>query len=215
MRDYVAVEAEQNVWVIAGQGNNGADALAVARMLLEQGYNVQVLLFNVFGRLSEGCIHSRKRLLDAGNVNFTEVTGDFNPPFISPDSLVIDGLFGSGLREPLTGGFRSFVDYINESKATIVSIDVPSGLMAEWNEDTLRRNVIHAHLTLALQFPRVAFSSPIMQSFSESGKCLTLNLASRRPVIRSRAFSFLRRTMPNVCFAIAAASRRRPTMDRL
>ena len=29
----------KNVWVIAGQGNNGADALAVARMLLEQGYN--------------------------------------------------------------------------------------------------------------------------------------------------------------------------------
>ena len=79
----------KNVWVIAGQGNNGADALAVARMLLEQGYNVQVLLFNVFGRLSEGCIHSRKRLLDLGDVNFTEVTGDFNPPFISPDALVL------------------------------------------------------------------------------------------------------------------------------
>ena len=169
----------KNVWVIAGQGNNGADALAVARMLLEQGYNVQVLLFNVFGRLSEGCIHSRKRLLDAGNVNFTEVTGDFNPPFISPDSLVIDGLFGSGLREPLTGGFRSFVDYINESKATIVSIDVPSGLMAEWNEDTLRRNVIHAHLTLSLQFPRVAFFIADNAEFLGEWKVLDIELSQQ------------------------------------
>lgn len=145
------------VWVFAGQGNNGADALATSRILIEQGYKVEVLLFNVFGRLSEECAECRDRLLALGDVKFTEVTGDFNPPFITPDSIIIDGLFGSGLKEGLTGGFKALVDYINNSQATIVSIDVPSGLFSEWNEDNLSRNIVHANLTLAMQFPRVSF----------------------------------------------------------
>lgn len=145
------------IWVFAGQGNNGADALSTARMLIEQGYQVEVMLFNVFGKLSEGCATSKRRLLELGDVKFTEITGDFNPPIIGPDTLVIDGLFGSGLREPLSGGFRALVDYINNSPATIVSIDVPSGMFAEWNSENLSRNIIHADLTLAMQFPRLAF----------------------------------------------------------
>ncbi len=149
--------ANKPIWVFAGQGNNGADALCASRMLIEQGYHVEVLLFNIFGKLSDGCAYARRRLLELGNVNFTEITGDFNPPFISPDSIVIDGLFGSGLREPLTGGFRALVDYINNSQATIVSIDVPSGMFGEWNAENLSRNIIHADLTLAMQFPRLAF----------------------------------------------------------
>lgn len=148
----------KKIWIFAGPGNNGADALATARMLIEQGYDVDTLLFNIMGKLSEGCAYFRDRLIEVPGVKFTEIaSGDFNPPLLEPDSLVIDGLFGSGLRESLSGGFRALVDYINSSHATIVSIDVPSGLFAEWNESNLSRNIIHADLTLALQFPRLSF----------------------------------------------------------
>ncbi len=169
---------DKQIWVFAGQGNNGADALTVARMLIEQGYRVEVLLFNVFNRLSDGCVYARRKLLEQGNVNFTEVTGDFNPPYIAPDSIVIDGLFGSGLREPLSGGFRSLVDYINSSKACIVSIDVPSGLFAEWNEENLSRNIIHATLTLAIQFPRLSFFIADNAEFLGEWKVLDIELSS-------------------------------------
>jgi NAD(P)H-hydrate epimerase len=167
---------DKHIWVFAGQGNNGADALALARILIEREYKVDVMLFNVFDRLSEGCQFFRKKLLELGNVNFTEVKGDFNPPYIDPKSIVIDGLFGSGLREPLSGGFRSFVDYINEAKATVVSIDVPSGMFAEWNEDNLRRNVVHASLTLAMQFPRLAFFIADNDEFLGEWKVLNIDL---------------------------------------
>lgn len=83
--------------------NNGADALAVGRMLIEQGYNVEIFLFNIFGKLSDECAYNRKRLLEIDNADFTEVVGgNFQPPDLSSDVVVLDGLFGSGLREPLT-----------------------------------------------------------------------------------------------------------------
>jgi len=146
------------VAIFAGPGNNGADALAVGRMLIEQGYAPEIFLFNIGGnRLSADCAACRDRLLALGNVDFTEVTGIFNLPGLSSHYLVIDGLFGSGLREPLSGCFMALVRYINESEATVVSIDVPSGLSGDWNPQSINRNIIHAKLTLAIQFPRLAF----------------------------------------------------------
>ena len=117
------------VKVFAGPGNNGGDALAVSRMLAEAGYAVSVYLFNTKGHLSPDCEENKQRLLTCGNVDFVEVTTTFDPPVLEASDLVIDGLFGTGVTRPLNGGFASVVKYINASCATVVAIDVPSGLM--------------------------------------------------------------------------------------
>ena len=62
-------------------------------------------------------------------VKFHEISTQFVPPALTPDHLVIDGLFGSGLNKPLSGGFAAVVKYINSSPAMVVAIDIPSGLM--------------------------------------------------------------------------------------
>ncbi len=156
------IRSNMRIAVFAGPGNNGADALAVSRMLVEQGYRPEIYLFNRGGnKLSPDCAECKKRLLALGaDVNFTEITGLFNLPQLSRRDLVVDGLFGSGLRDGLTGGFRELVKYINDSGATIVSIDVPSGLFGDWNPKSVHRNMIHADLTLSAQFPRLAFMMP-------------------------------------------------------
>lgn len=148
----------QRIVVIAGPGNNGGDALAVARMLIDQGYKrVEIFLFNIHGRLSHDCAEQRRRLMTMDNVDFTEVRQDFNPPYLCPTDVVVDGLFGAGLNEPLQGGFKMLARYVNDSGAYTISIDVPSGLMGEWNGVNLRRDMFHAHLTLAISSPRIAF----------------------------------------------------------
>ena len=150
--------ANKKVSIFAGPGNNGADALAVARLLIEQGFNPEIYLFNIDGnRLSPECKVCRDRLIEMGNANLLEVINNFTLPALSPSYLVIDGLFGTGLNKPISGGFTSLVRYINESGATVLSIDVPSGLMGDWNSNPINRNIIHADLTLAIQFPRLAF----------------------------------------------------------
>lgn len=145
--------------VFAGPGNNGADALASARLLYERGFRPSVYLFNIGGdKLSVESIAARDRLLQSTpDIDFIEVTSRFTPPEISQSHLVVDGLFGAGLREELRGGFMSLVQYINEEHPTVVSIDLPSGMFGDWNPRIVNRNTIHATLTLAIQFPRLCF----------------------------------------------------------
>ena len=151
----------RRIVVMAGPGNNGGDALAVARILFEQGYqNVEVYLFNVGGKLSHDCNEERKKLLAIDGLKFIEVTKEFNPPALGESDVVLDGLFGSGLKGPMMGGFVMVARYINDSGAYVVSIDIPSGLYGEWNDwssQANRRDMIHADLTLAFQIPRLSF----------------------------------------------------------
>lgn len=164
--------------VFAGPGNNGGDALAVARMLAELGYKVSTYLFNISNKLSKDCAQNRQRLIDSKRgKDFTEVTMQFDPPELAEDTLVVDGLFGSGLNKPLAGGFSALVKYINQSKAHVVSIDVPSGLMTEDNTYNVRANIIHADLTLTLQQTKVAFLMADNQEFIGRLRVLDIRLS--------------------------------------
>lgn len=146
------------VIVFAGPGNNGADALAVAKVLGEAGYKVEALLFNINGNsMSRDCRICRDELEDVPGVHLTEIVNSMKIIDISRNHLVIDGLFGSGLRKSLEGGFKSLVRFINETNATVVSIDMPSGLSSDWNPLLVNRDIIHATLTIAVQFPHISF----------------------------------------------------------
>ena len=62
--------------------------------------------------------------------------------------------------KPLNGGFAAVVKYINASKAQVVAIDVPSGLMCEDNTYNIRQNMIRADVTLSIQLPKLSFLFP-------------------------------------------------------
>lgn len=164
--------------IFAGPGNNGGDALAMARMLSEQNYQVNVYLFNISGHLSADCAANKQRLLDTKLAkNFVEVSTEFDPPVLDSNTLVIDGLFGSGLNKPLAGGFASLVKYINASPSKVVSIDVPSGLMTEDNAYNVRANIIRANMTLTLQYPKLSFLFPENQQFVGQLRVLDIKLS--------------------------------------
>ena len=166
------------VVVFAGPGNNGGDALAVARLLAESNYNVSAYLFNISSHLSADCATNRQRLRDSKQVKtFIEVTQEFEPPQLEADTLVVDGLFGSGLNKPLAGGFASLVKYINASPSQVVSIDLPSGLMSEDNTYNVRSNIIRADLTLTLQQPKLAFFFPENQAYIGRLRVLDIRLS--------------------------------------
>ena len=170
-------DAKTPFTVFAGPGNNGGDALAVSRLLAKKGYKVSVYLFNTKGELSPDCETNKERLADVENVDFHEVTSQFVPPVLTDDHVVIDGLFGSGLNKPLSGGFAAVVKYINASPARVVAIDVPSGLMGEENTFNVRANIVRADVTLTLQLPKLAFLFAENQEFVGEWELLDIGLS--------------------------------------
>ena len=175
------VSPDRRLYIFAGPGNNGGDALATARLLLGLGYQPAVYLFNTMPnhRLSPDCARNCDRLRATGITQFYEITNQFTPPKIEPGDVVIDGLFGTGLREPLTGGFTSLVRYINESGAFVIAIDIPSGLFGEWNPEASSDRVVQADLTLTFQTPKLAFFFAENTQFTGRVKVLDIGLHPR------------------------------------
>jgi len=147
---------QRSVCLFAGPGNNGGDTLALARMLLHAGFQVSVILIHS-GSLSPDCEINRQRLLKLFPENLTELTAEFTAPEILPKTILVDGLFGSGLSRPLDGLYADAVNWMNKSGCTIISIDISSGLSGEENDLSDSSAIVKADLTLSLQFPKLAF----------------------------------------------------------
>jgi len=164
------------VKVFAGPGNNGGDALAVARILGDKGYDVWACLFNTSGKLSPDCAINKERLSASYTVKFDVIETQFTPPQLQDGDLVIDGLFGTGVNKPLNGGFASVVKYINASQATVVSIDIPSGLMTEDNTNNVLNHIVRADYTYTFQYPKLSFLFPENEIFTGKWEVLDIGL---------------------------------------
>ncbi len=150
---------ERRIRVFTGPGNNGGDSLALARMLVDDGRDVVVFLVNPSGRFSENTKINLEKLLDIVPENKVIDLSDENAVFpeLCADDLVVDGMFGSGLNRPLEGLPLKVVRHINKSGATVISIDIPSGLFGEDNSTNIHDSVINADYTLTFQFPKLSF----------------------------------------------------------
>lgn len=170
------VSSDQSILIFAGPGNNGGDALALARMLLQSTLQVRVILLHS-GKLSNDCETNRRRLIDKFPAALSEQTETFEAPIINKNSIIIDGLFGSGLSRPLTGIYSDAVKWINQSNCKVIAIDIPSGLQDEQNPD-LSFPIVKANLTLSLQFPKLAFLFPENVGYVGEWKVIDIGILS-------------------------------------
>lgn len=113
MKDYTF----NKVLVLAGSSGNGADAFVVAKILLDNGYKVD--LYAVSNNYSSDCKYYRN--LYDGNI-IDEIHFDYD--------LIVDGLIGIGLNRPLNDNYKELINKVNESNIKVVSIDIPSGIDA-------------------------------------------------------------------------------------
>jgi hydroxyethylthiazole kinase-like uncharacterized protein yjeF len=106
--------------VVAGPGNNGGDGFVAARVLLERGYSVRMLLAGDAGRLKGDAATAARR--------WTGPVEAATPPAIAGSAVLIDALFGAGLDRPIEGASRALVEAMNASGARIYAVDLPSGI---------------------------------------------------------------------------------------
>jgi ADP-dependent NAD(P)H-hydrate dehydratase / NAD(P)H-hydrate epimerase len=141
--------------IFCGKGNNGGDGLAIARLLMEQNYTVSIHILE-FGHKGTDDFQinlARLHKMTAPDIHFVQSEQNFHP--LPPGQIVIDALFGSGLNRNLEGVTASLVDHINASGATIISIDIPSGLFTD--RSSKGNTIIAAAHTLSFQCYKPAF----------------------------------------------------------
>ncbi len=145
------------VKIVCGLGDNGGDGLAIARMLQPLGYDLEVYVVKYSDKTSENFQINLKRLERQLTINYIEnerVILDF-----AENDIVVEALLGSGLSRPIEGLLKSVIERINRSEATVISVDMPSGLVADRaNQATdVMLKVTH---TVAFQLPKLAFVLP-------------------------------------------------------
>jgi hydroxyethylthiazole kinase-like uncharacterized protein yjeF len=167
--------------VFVGPGNNGGDALAIARMLINEGRKVTVFLYRS-KNLSPDATANLQRLLDLPSAEVEDLS--ISPfPINTVNEVAIDGLFGSGLNRPLNEKAGNIVSFINRSYSRIVAIDIPSGLFCEENSDNNRDAIIRATVTLTFQMPKLSFLLP--ENRKQTGEWLVLPIGLNAQKINS------------------------------
>jgi NAD(P)H-hydrate epimerase len=141
--------------IFCGKGNNGGDGLAIARMLIERNYavNIYILEFGHKGTDDFQTNLARLHKLPQADIHFIQSEENFHP--IPKDQVVIDALFGSGLNRSVEGVTAKLIEHINGSGSEIVSIDIPSGLFVD--RSSKGNTIIRATYTLSFQCYKPAF----------------------------------------------------------
>ena len=117
--------ASKNILVFAGLGNNGGDGLVMARHLSGYGAKVKVILLGDPQKIKTEESKWNWGLIEKMN-SIELVTGNINYDFQA--DIIIDGILGTGITGDIREPYAAAIDFINNSTAFKIAIDVPSGL---------------------------------------------------------------------------------------
>ena len=130
---------EKNIKIICGPGNNGGDGYVVGRLLKENRYK------NVYLYL----LIEKKNIKGDAKVALNKFDGEINNLFdfkVSNNDLVIDAIFGTGLKRKVTGKISKIIDLVNKKKPYCISVDIPSGIDGDTGE--IKGNAIKSNDTI-------------------------------------------------------------------
>lgn len=148
----------KKIAIFCGTGNNGGDGLAVARILYTKGFDVDIFIKNIRGKLSDQASVNLKRLRDFSGISIREFKEAEHYNF-DARTIVIDALFGTGLSRPLEGIYTELVELLNEQDCIKIAVDIPSGLPAD-NIFEDHPVIFQAHYTLSFQSWKKSFLHP-------------------------------------------------------
>lgn len=173
------LQPQSEVLIFAGTGNNGGDGLALARLLIENGFKVTTSMIRYSEKLSTDCEINYDRLRDLAGSQLADVYQEADLPEVKAGTIIVDALFGSGLNRSVSGLAKAAIDLINSEKNVVISIDIPSGLFADKAIDPKRDTVVEADYTVSFQFPKLSFLWPENDRFVGRWEVVDIGLDSR------------------------------------
>ncbi|MCS7032794.1 MAG: NAD(P)H-hydrate epimerase, partial [Phycisphaerae bacterium] len=154
---------QPSVVIACGGGNNGGDGLAAARHLHNRGYAVVIIEcwegdlrgdaatnFDIVSamKLPAVAAHDAQDLLQAGSA-----------------ALIIDALFGTGLKRPIEGDAAQLIARINSSRLPVLAVDVPSGLDCDTGLP-MGPACVRAAATVTFVAEKQGFANPVARRFT-------------------------------------------------
>ena len=144
----------KRVAVICGTGNNGGDGLVAARHLLNAGFSVDIYLIGDPAKLKNDPGINHAVLVSMGQkIKRVESAADLQE--VKSPGLIIDAIFGIGLKAEIKEPYLCAIKYLNGLKMPILAIDVPSGLNADTGE--IMGAAIKAKITVAFVAAKIGF----------------------------------------------------------
>lgn len=147
----------KDIIIFIGPGNNGGDGLAIARLLYFMYYNIKIYWCKIGENNTEDFEINLSRLPKRNAVEVIQLKTGSPFPSCPNSSVIIDAIFGSGLNRTVEGYWKDLIEHINDQPATIVSVDIPSGLFADRHSSG---SSIHADFTFSFELPKLAFLFP-------------------------------------------------------
>lgn len=153
--------AEMKVLIFIGPGNNGGDGLVIARLLLVQGARPQVVSLVPLEKL-QGDAAKNLTLVRQLAVPLVTCLAEDDLPLVerlaAESDLLVDAIFGTGLRREITGIFAAVIRCLNAGARPVVAVDIPSGLAGD---SGLPQGVsVRAQLTCTYGLPKFAQVEP-------------------------------------------------------
>lgn len=144
---------ESKLVVVCGSGKNGGDGLVAARLLLDLGFTVKVVMVKgtTLAKETEYCLTQFVK----NNGQVVTIKNRITPvceTLLEQADLIIDAVLGIGLnglpREPI----KTLINLMNHAPGMILSVDIPSGLTTD--VPTCLSTSVHADFTLTFGLPK-------------------------------------------------------------
>jgi len=149
-----------NVLILSGHGNNGGDGFAIARHLVNRGYNVCVILIGNPQKIS-GDARVNFEIIQKISEKESNLKIYINPKslnkikelFDGPFDLVVDALLGTGLNSEIREPYLTTIKWANKYKALKLAVDIPTGLSSD--NGKILGIAFQADYTLTMGLPKV------------------------------------------------------------
>ncbi len=161
--DYVASKFKnvkgKKIVAVCGTGNNGGDCFVACRHLAGHGAKTTVILLgdpsgikSEEAKLNWGIIEK----MDSVEIIFGKEISNEIRKRVEDASIILDGIFGTGIRGEIREPYAIAIDTINKSKAYVIAIDVPSGF--DPNTGEIHEKVVKADATITFHRMKVGLA---------------------------------------------------------
>ncbi|MCD2138610.1 NAD(P)H-hydrate dehydratase [Salinicoccus halitifaciens] len=162
----------QKVCVLIGSGNNGGDGFVIAKVLKENGYEVETCVIPETDKIKGDAEYHMNIYLNSG-FSFTQ----YDKEIAESADLIVDTMLGTGITGEIRPPYKEIFRELNAMDNFIISIDLPSGVPAD--ESPVPEYALKADHTLIIGLPKLSYYTYPARRYYGEAKLIHIGLPQK------------------------------------